>query len=926
MSYVDGYVDKERNVVHVVERTPQGERKFVTHPTQYVVYWPQETGKYTSIYGDKLNRFRTTRNQEFQREIRMLPSGRIFESDINPIFRCLYQNYREQPSPDLHVGFFDIEVDWDPDRGYSPPDEAFNPITAVSVYLNWLDRCFTLVLKPKKWTMAQAHEVCEQFPDTMLCETEEELLDLFLGLIEDCDVISGWNSSTYDIPYVYNRIIQLLGKEQTRRMCLWNKLPTRREFINYGKKQVTYELQGRVHLDYLDLYRKHTYQELHSYKLDFVGELDTGERKVPYEGSLDQLYNKDFAKFIAYNRQDVMLLVKIDLKRRLIELCNNLAHQNCVLLATTRGSVALIDQGIVNDAWDQGLVVPNRRNEEEPEDSGDFDPGDDDDDSDPDEKHGIVGAYVADPKKGMHEHIGGVDITSLYPSTIRAGNMSPETIVGHIRPEYTDKLIRKRMYQEKKKFAEAWNGLFSTLEFTEVHNRSEMPIVVDFETGGTVTVTAAEMYRLVFQSNKPWILSANGTIFTTEKTGVIPGLLARWFADRMKLQAEMKKYAKLADEASDPQQKAEYEKQRAFYDQRQLIQKILLNSLYGAIGNAGSRFFDERIAQSVTLTGRSIARHMGAKLNEIITGDYNHLGDAIIYQDTDSAYFSSYPIMKDQIEFSDWQWNKENVIELYDTIGNLVNESFPDYMQQAFNCPQTNGKLIKAARELCASRGIFIKKKRYAVLIFDKDGKRKDKNGSAGEIKAMGLDLKRSDTPKIVQDFLSSVLLNLLTGTTQADLMNQVAEFRKVFSDWPGWEKGTPKRVNKLSYYRDAKKNNETLVWGTKTKRVNLPGHVLASLNWNQLKKLNNDHGSMEIQDGAKVIVCKLRDNSLGMTSVAYPIDQDHLPEWFKKLPFDHEAMETALIDKKVHNLLGVMGWDLNASKRDSSFEDLFSF
>ena len=291
-----------------------------------------------------------------------------------------------------------------------------------------------------------------------------------------------------------------------------------------------------------------------------------------------------------------------------------------------------------------------------------------------------------------------------------------------------------------------------------------------------------------------------------------------------------------------------------------------------------------------------------------------------------SAYFSAYPIMKGQPEFADFEWSRENVIDLYDKIAALTNESFPGYMKEAFNCPEANGKLIKAARELCASRGIFIKKKRYAVLIFDKENKRKDRDGKPGEIKAMGLDLKRSDTPKIVQDFLSSVLLNLLTGTTQTDLMQQVADFRKVFTDWPGWEKGTPKRVNKLSFYRDAKKSNETLVWGTKTKRVNLPGHVLASLNWNQLKKLYTDHGSMEIQDGAKVIVCKLRDNNLGMTSVAYPIDQDHLPDWFKNLPFDHEAMETALIDKKIHNLLSVLGWDLSQSKIDSSFGDLFSF
>ena len=544
MTYIDGYVDRERNVVHVVERNPQGERVFITYPTQYLVYWPQSNGNYTSITGEKLTRFRTTKYQEFHRELRMLPAGKLHEGDINPMFRCLYQNYRQSNVPNLHVGFFDIEVDFSQERGYSSVEEAFNQITAISVYLNWMQRCFTLVLKPKKWSEEDAKSICDEFPDTMLCNTEAELLDIFLSLIEDCDVVSGWNSTSYDIPYVYNRIIQCLGKDQTRRLCLWNKLPTKREFENYGKKQVTYELQGRVHLDYLDLYRKHTYQELHSYKLDFVGEIDTGERKVPYEGTLDQLYNNDFKKFIEYNRQDVMLLVKIDNKRKLIDLCNNLAHQNCVLLATTRGSVALIDQAIVNDAWDNSLVVPNRKAETEPDEIGSYESDDDDEDGTNNEAHGIVGAYVADPVQGMHDWIGGVDINSLYPSTIRALNMSPETIIGHIRPEYTDKLIRKKMH-EKKTFADAWHGLFATLEFTEVHKQSDMPITVDFEEGGHLTLTAKELYHLVYQSGKPWILSANGTIFDLTREGIIPGLLARWYSERKQLQKNMRSIDKI---------------------------------------------------------------------------------------------------------------------------------------------------------------------------------------------------------------------------------------------------------------------------------------------------------------------------------------------------------------------------------------------
>ena len=159
MTYIDGYVDREKNIVHIVERNAQGARNFVTYPTQYQVYWPQPSGKYVSIFGDRLAQFQTTRYQEFQRELRMLSREKIMESDIDPLFRCLYQNYRDSATPQLHVGFFDIEVDFDPDRGYSTPEDAFNEITAVSVYLAWMQRCFTLVRKPRTWSLEQAHLV-----------------------------------------------------------------------------------------------------------------------------------------------------------------------------------------------------------------------------------------------------------------------------------------------------------------------------------------------------------------------------------------------------------------------------------------------------------------------------------------------------------------------------------------------------------------------------------------------------------------------------------------------------------------------------------------------------------------------------------------------------------------------------------------------
>lgn len=303
-------------------------------------------------------------------------------------------------------------------------------------------------------------------------------------------------------------------------------------------------------------------------------------------------------------------------------------------------------------------------------------------------------------------------------------------------------------------------------------------------------------------------------------------------------------------------------------------------------------------------------------------------GNDILLHNTDSAYFSAYPVMKDLEEFSDYEWSKENVIKLYDQIAAITNESFAGFMGQAFGCPPENGAIIRAVRELCALKGLFITKKRYAVLIFDTEGKREDTNGKPGKIKAMGLDLKRSDTPKSVQDFLSDVLIKVLTGASEGDAIKHIAEFRQQFRSWDPWLKGSPKRANKMTHYSNMQKNLESVVisHSAAAKKSMIPGHVLASLNWNKLKRIYNDHYSTSIMDGAKVIVCKLKPNPAGITSVAYPVDQLKLPDWFRDLPFDHDAMEEALIDKKIGNLLGVLKWDLKASKNDSSFDSLFSF
>jgi hypothetical protein len=180
----------------------------------------------------------------------------------------------------------------------------------------------------------------------------------------------------------------------------------------------------------------------------------------------------------------------------------------------------------------------------------------------------------------------------------------------------------------------------------------------------------------------------------------------------------------------------------------------------------------------------------------------------------------------------------------------------------------------------------------------------------------MGLDLKRSDTPKFMQEFLSHLLQEVLDGADKDAVIEMIKVFKKEFKTRPAWEKGSPKRVNNLTNYTRQYE---------KTGRCGV-GHVMAAINWNRLRKMHGDQYSGVITDGQKVIVCKLKSNPLNINSIAYPTDQAHLPEWFKELPFDDSEMEDTIVTQKVENLLGVLDWDLRVGVgSNNAFADMFA-
>ena len=495
--YVDAYFDQNKDIIHVTERDEKGRRVFREYPASYGFYYKDQRGKYDSIFGDKLSRYATTNGRAFKKEKKMYGGQKLFESDVNRTFKCLADNYLGKDTPNLNLAFFDIEVDFDKDVGFAPPEDPFNAITAIAVHLSWLKTTVCLVCKPDTLSREDAAEICSRFPDTMLMDTEEELLKTFLELIDDADVMSGWNSEGFDIPYTVNRISRTIGKEYTKKFCLWDQYPKRREFEKYGKAQETFDTIGRLHLDYMALYQKYTYHEMHSYSLDAIGEYELNERKIDYKGTLDQLYNNDFYTFIDYNRQDVELLVKLDAKLQFIDLANVIAHDNTVLIQTTMGAVAVTDQAIINEAHHRGLIVPDKVRDKV-------------------QKHypqstQAAGAYVATPVRGRHEWIGSMDLNSLYPSILRSLNLSTETIVGQVRHTLTVPLLQEYKWEA----ARAWEGKFACPEYELVMAKdTETQLWIDFENGEELMATGAEIYSIVFESDQPWVISSNATIIS----------------------------------------------------------------------------------------------------------------------------------------------------------------------------------------------------------------------------------------------------------------------------------------------------------------------------------------------------------------------------------------------------------------------------
>lgn len=896
MSFISATYNKYKNLVSVWERDTKGIRRLKQYKAPFYFYVPDKNGQFLSIQDIPLKKITFNSKEEFDEAC--LSYNTKFESDISPLEKCLMDNYYGLSTPVLNVGFLDIEVDYDKNMGFSNPENPYAPINALTLYSTKDKKYYTLLVPPDTWDGSFPSDLLND--NYIIVKNEKELLDKFIKLIEDIDVLSGWNSDFFDLPYIAKRLEMIFGEIGLKSLEFdKSALPRYKEierFKGANVKSLSISLYTRVHLDYMRLFKNFNLEGRQSYSLAAISEAELNEAKMTYDGSLYDLYRNDFVKFSLYNRHDVRCIVKLDGKFKYIQIANEMVHEGTVNFNSIFGSVQLIDTTIINFCHKElNRIIFDKVYKS---------------------KVNVEGALVMTPKIGLHKYIASCDINSLYPSTYRSLNLSPEKIIGQLN--------------EKEN---GWRAVQNYLDDPLNDTLKNKSLNVLFEGSDEDIIISVEEFINFLKENK-FALSAYGTILDQRNgEGLIPKVLTFWFKKRKELQAKKKEHLKLADEILNSvkdKNDSNYIKHLTlseFYDVSQGVKKVQLNSLYGATLNEFCRFFDPRLGASCTGSGRQITTHMIEKISKLLlddkapklkkttiinpkNGEVENVyeinsppGIGPIYSDTDSCYFVLENLVNN---------DPDTAVVLADAIVEQVNDSFSGFMSKSFFCQPGFDNLIKANREIVAKSGIWRRKKKYIVLIHDKEGRKFDSNDDKA-LYSQGSDIKLSSTPERIRKMLKDVTLMILKGEKKQIIDDYIIDFRTKLNNIENNEFkildfATVTSIKTIDEYFMKWNNIERKGLG----KVNMPGNARASINYNYILEILQNKNLVPITSGQKIKIIWLKENEFNFKSIAFPSEFENLPDWFnQRFEVDLNLTEKKLVDKKIDKIFSAIGWQV---------------
>jgi len=725
----------------------------------------------------------------------------------------------------INVTTIDIETAYE--DGFPEPEKANQEVLAITLKNN-IDGIYRV------WGMKDYDEEAALIKPIkyIKCRDEADLLLQFLDFWSDhdtCpDVVTGWNVKFFDIPYLVNRVGNILGIDQIAKFSPWG-LVDFQKVVKRGREQITYKIQGVQTLDYLDLFQKfgYSYGTQESYKLDHIAKVVLGEKKLSFEesGSLRNLYKDDFQRYIDYNMKDVQLVDRLEDKMALITLAMTVAYKGGVNYADTFGTVG-IWESIIYRKLSYHRTMPMI----EPDEMGVRD---------------FEGGYVKPPQVGMHDWVVSFDLNSLYPNIIVQWNMSPETL--NKNPQYNRP-----------------SGVERYLEATTP------------------------------QEDK-FTVAANGSTYRKDIDGVIPNIIVDYYDERKSI----KKMMIAAEKSYQKEKTVELEKEINRLHNQQMAIKILMNSLYGAIGNKYFRYYDLRIAEGITLTGQLAIKWaekaVNKELNKILKTDK----DYVIAMDTDSLYINFGPLVE--------QLKPNDPVKFLDKI---CTDHFEPCIAKAYDKLYSNMNCHKPrmemGREVIADRGIWTAKKRYILNVHNSEGIQY----SEPKLKIMGIEAIKSSTPEIVRDKFKEIF-DIIISSSEKDVQDFIQKFKSDFKSRSPEEVAFPRSVSNITEWKDRK---------TVYKKGS-PIHVRGSLIYNKtLKESGMMHKYEAIQNGTRIKFCYMKKpNTIKENVIAFP---DVLPKEFglhNHVDYDKQFEKTFI--EPLELILNSIGWK---AEEQSSLEDFF--
>lgn len=754
-----------------------------------------------------------------------------------PVMQFIQEKFPEEIKfKKEQINVVNLDIEVHSEEGFPHAEEAAHPIVAITAKSSKSSIYHVWGLKEYDPEKTPHKHLMIQYHK---CETEVELLVKFLAWWKKDypDVITGWNIRFFDIPYIVNRLHRLGSEEGVKRLSPWGQVRQRQvQFKN--KNMDSYVLLGINQMDYYDLFTKFGYSfgPQESYRLDHIAHVVLGERKLSYE---------EYGNLRNLYKENHQLYIDYNIKDvELVErIDDKLDLMGLSFTIAYKAGVNFTEVFGTTSIWDSIVYRElTKKNVAVPPMKSRA--------SLANMETKFAGGYVKEVNPAMYEWVVSFDLNSLYPNIIAQWNMSPE------------KLIQTP--------------------------RVMMPTVPDYYLNN-------DPPNIDFNKDN-YSVSANGAMFSNDGQGVFPEIVVAYYGERKAVKKQMLEAMKRAQK----EKSVEIEKEIAQHQNKQMAIKILMNSLFGAIGNKWYRYFDLRVAEGITLTGQFVIkwceRTINDELNKILGTEDK---DFVIAIDTDSVYVNFAPFIEkfkpeDPVKFLDKACEKHF---------NPMFENSMAELKKRMNC--FDDRMVME-REVIADRGIWQAKKRYILNVHNSEGVQYEKP----KLKIMGIEAIKSSTPEVVRGWMKELFPVLMNGTEE-ETQRYIRECKKKFKELRPEHLAAPRGANEINKWMDR----------TLTYKKGCPIHVRGAILYNRMvDDMGVSNKYEKIKEGAKLKYTYLRlPNPLKENVISFP---DYLPPEFKLDKYiDYDLQfDKAFLDP-VQSILDSVGWK---SEPIATLDDFF--